>query len=81
MSVELVVIIVMLMLNVPTLLGASPVPVTKDTVEMGLTVLVSYLIQPNTCVNKPIDVMYAYSSCSPSPLPYWSDCLPYGHLH
>ncbi len=42
MSVVLVVIIVMLMLNVPTLLGASPVPVTKDTVEMGLTVLVSY---------------------------------------
>ncbi len=31
----------MLMLNVPTLLGASPVPVTKDTVEMELTVLVS----------------------------------------
>ncbi len=43
MSVVLVVIVVMLMLNVPTLLGASPVPVTKDTVEMGLTVLVSYL--------------------------------------
>ncbi len=37
------VIIVMLMLNVPTLLGASPVPVTKDTVGMGLTVLVSSL--------------------------------------
>ncbi len=33
----------MLLLNVPTLLGASPVPVNKDTVEMGLTVLVSYL--------------------------------------
>ncbi len=43
MSVVLVVIIVMLMLNVPTLLEASPVPVTKDTVEMGLTVQVSYL--------------------------------------
>ncbi len=43
MSVLLVVIIVMLMLNVPPLLGASPVPVTKDIVEMGLTVLVSYL--------------------------------------
>ena len=25
------------MLDVPTLLGASPVPVTKDTLEMGLT--------------------------------------------
>ncbi len=36
MSVGLVVIIVVLMLNVPTLLGASPVPVTKDTVGMVL---------------------------------------------
>ncbi len=41
MNAELVVIIVILMLNVATLLGASPVPVTKDTVGMELTVLVS----------------------------------------
>ncbi len=41
MSVVLVVIIVMLMLNVSTLLGASPVPVTKDTVGMELAVSVS----------------------------------------
>ncbi len=41
MSAALVIIIVILMLNVPTLRGASPAPVTKDTVEMGLTVLVS----------------------------------------
>ncbi len=38
------IIIVMLMLNVRTLLGASPVPVTKDTVEIGLTLLVSYIL-------------------------------------
>ncbi len=41
MNAVLVVIIVILMLNVATLLGASPVPVTKDTVEMELIVLVS----------------------------------------
>ncbi len=45
MSAVLVLIIVILMLNVATLLGASPVPVTKDTVEMGLTVLVSFPYQ------------------------------------
>ncbi len=44
MSAVLVLIIVILMLNAAILLGASPVPVTKDTVEMELTVLVSYLI-------------------------------------
>ncbi len=43
MSAVLVLIIVILMLNVTTLLGTSPVPVTKDTVEMRLTVLVSFL--------------------------------------
>ncbi len=50
MSVVLVVIIVMLMLNVPTLLGALPVPVTKDTVEMGLIVLVSSWSNSNACL-------------------------------
>ncbi len=44
MSAVLVLIIVMLMLNVPTLLGASPAPVTKDTVGMGLTVLVRSVV-------------------------------------
>ena len=43
MNAVLVVIIVILMLNVATLLGASPVPVTKHTVGMELTVLVSVL--------------------------------------
>ena len=41
MSAVLILIIVILMLNVHGLLGASPVPVTKDTVGMELTVLVS----------------------------------------
>ena len=45
MSAALVIIIVMLMLNVPTLRGASPAPVTKDTVGMELAVMVSIFIQ------------------------------------
>ena len=40
MSVPLVLITVTLMLSVQTLLGASPVPVTQDTLEMDLPVQV-----------------------------------------
>ena len=42
MSVMKALIIVIPMLIAPTLLGASPVPVTKDTVEMEQLVMVSY---------------------------------------
>ncbi len=42
MSVVLILIIAILMLNVLILSGASPVPVTKDTVGMELTALVSF---------------------------------------
>ena len=45
------VITVMLMLDVPTLLGASPAPVTKDTVGMGSTVLVSSLSSSHAMLN------------------------------
>jgi hypothetical protein len=41
MSVLLVLITVTLMLPVPTLLVASPVPVTRNTLEMGSHVRVS----------------------------------------
>jgi hypothetical protein len=40
-----VLITVSLMLPVPTLLVASPVPVTRDTLEMGSHVWVSVIIQ------------------------------------
>ena len=42
MSVLITLTTVTLMLTVPTLLGASPVPVTMDTQGMESTVLVSY---------------------------------------
>jgi hypothetical protein len=45
MSVPLVLTTVTLMLPVPTLLVASPVPVTRDTLEMGSHVRVSVIIQ------------------------------------
>jgi hypothetical protein len=45
MSVLLVLITVTLMLPVPTLLVASPVPVTRDTLEMESHVWVSVIIQ------------------------------------
>ncbi len=47
MSVPLMLITVTLMLTVPTLWGASPVPVTLDTVGMAPTVQVrKILIMP-----------------------------------
>ena len=44
-AVLVIIIIVILMLNVPILLGVSPVAVTKDTVGMELAVMVSIFIQ------------------------------------
>ena len=48
MSVLLVLLTVILMLPAPTLLVASPVPVTRDTLEMGSHVEASVPI--STCV-------------------------------
>ena len=47
MSVLLVLLTAILMLPVPTLLVASPVPVTRDTLEMGSHVEVSVLMYVN----------------------------------
>ena len=44
MSVMKALTCVILMLSVPTPLEASPVPVTKDTLEMEQLVMVSYLL-------------------------------------
>ncbi len=56
------VIIVMLMLNVPTLMGASTVLVTEDTVEMELTVLVSSL-RCNLRLESALALALAYINC------------------
>ena len=50
MSVLLVLLSVILMLTVPTLLVASPVLVTKDTLEMDLHVLVSETSYDNVII-------------------------------
>jgi hypothetical protein len=49
-----VLITVTLMLPAPTLLLASPVPVTRDTLEMGSHVQVSVIIQALRYCNMPV---------------------------
>lgn len=44
MSAWLIIVIVITMLTAPTLLGATPVSVTKDIVEMEQLVMVSHII-------------------------------------